>query len=104
MKKYALVLLDNDKTEFSAVCEEKKTFFKKNPKGSSYVDIITGETIKPSESTNTGLTYSNSPKMISNIEVYKLLLIIKSIGINAYYDHIMEIKNSMITANNKFTK
>ena len=25
MKKYALVLLDNDKTKFSAVCEEKKT-------------------------------------------------------------------------------
>ena len=104
MKKYALVLLDNDESKFSAVCEEKKIYLKKNSKGPSYVDIITGETIKPSENTNVGLTYSICPKTISSMEVFKLLTVIKGIGINAYYEHIMEIKNSILTDNNKHTR
>lgn len=96
MIEYALVSLDNDEGVFTTLCQSKKSLFNKN-KSASYVDLITGEIIRQrSEKVNTGLTYSESPKTITEDAAARLLLAIKLVGENVYYDHVMEVKNKSV--------
>ena len=77
MKKYALLLLDNDDTEnFLVLCEKKSSLINMKRDVKSYVDLITGETIRPSSSLYKDcLTYSKEPRNISLEEAANLLLL-----------------------------